>query len=273
MKNNYIYNILIFLLILGLLLLLISNLNLVEGMEIDTSQTNYRNNEAMDSIAGNPGNPDEAYDSPMLDNVQNKPKLMSDTTEKGVREKINQVQTSVTDVVTTAFNSFNEVVPPKTIEARNLAYSILSLDASSDLSRLRTSKHIEYMANKSDQKNYDVPETLPGLNTSNFGTGVKEGDKLNVDRDTVIDDGSVKLTYRNTEPNMFKVIDPEVKKKMLKLDSETINTASKLNSTNKAIVKKNEVKIKTQERITDAKANSEKQQKIAREYTGQFKTS
>lgn len=264
MKNNYIYNILIFLLILGLLLLLISNLNLVEGMEIDTSQTSYRNNEAMDSIAGNPGDPDEAYDSPMLDNVQNKPKLMSDTTEKGVREKINQVQASVIDVVSTAFNAFNEVVPPKTIQTRDLAYSILSQrNPSSDLNNLRseTKSTLEPMRNKK-LNNINL-----NLNNTKFGTGVEEGSKLNVDRDA---NGSPKLTYRNTDPNMFKVIDSEVKKKMLRLDEETINTASKLNSTNIAIEKENPVEKKIKERIKDSVANSKIQQDKSYNFKRQF---
>lgn len=166
MKNNYIYNILIFILILALLIIFINNLYIIEGSQnqgqvpdASTSETReerearalennktYYNDYTVDTsiIDNNPGDASRATDSRMLDGAENTPKLMDDGDLNTVYNAIDQIENTLVNNLRTAYNSVDGVVLPQTLKIRNDAYEFLSFRDSnhepivaSDLDTLR----------------------------------------------------------------------------------------------------------------------------------------
>ena len=262
MKNNYIYNILIFILILALLLLFINNPNLIEGMGINTSELDYNKKESMKAISDNPGDADDALDSKMLDGVKDKPKLMSDTSEQGVRDRLDELEALLIGNIEDAFNSVNKVVPEQTLKARDVAYSILSYKdekgdplIASDLDNLRmssdsTAPSLEYMENMNENN------SLLELDETNVIAFQDQGEPLNVDRDqcdnetfTTVGDvcPSMKGTNYNTESNI------------LDMDTAAVNLYTRLGSTELSIHTPNDAVVALDQRIEDAADYAEEQ--------------
>ena len=261
MKNNYIYNILIFILILALLLLFINNSNLIEGMGINTSELDYNKNESMDIISDNPGDADAALDSKMLDGVKDKPKLMSDTSEQGVRDRLDYLEALIVGKIEGAFNSVNKVVPQQTLKARDIAYSILSYKdekgdplISSDLDKLRmtsdgTQPSLEYMGNM-NVENFEL--NLDDTEVIIF----EDNEVVNVDRDQC--NNPTFTTMGNDCPSM-KGTNYSTTSDILTMDTAAVKMYSKLGSTNKSIHTPNDAVVALDQRIEDAADYSKKQ--------------
>lgn len=267
MKNNYIYNILIFILILALLLLFINNLKLIEGMEeeeegmgINTSELDYNKKESMKTISDNPGDADDALDSKMLDGVKDKPKLMSDKSEQGVRDKLDELQALLIGNIEDAFNSVNKVVPEQTLKARDVAYSILSYKddngdplIASDLGHLRMSSDsrtpsLEYMENMNTEKKKKNQDLLNLDETSVIIFNTSD-EKINIDRDQCDNNkfttlGHVCPSTRGTDYNTIRSIE--------KMDTASAKLSTKLGSTNKSNITENESEVALEQRKKDA---------------------
>ena len=218
MKNNFIYNILIFILILALLLIFINNLYIIEGSQnqdnsdsrttisIDV-ENDYEGTYTVDSsiIDNNPGDASQATDSAMLAGAENTPELMDDGDLNDVYAAIDQVQNTLVSNLQIAHNSLSEVVLPETLNIRNQAYEFLSFRESdgtpivaSDLDSLRG-------ANRNDAPFELQSDQQPPNNLNTDITVNQDGDfmtNMTAEQETIFFNGDTCLNVsRNDEEN------------------------------------------------------------------------